>query len=276
MDENELKIRSRYEEFKQLRTSCRGVQNQNSIVTSSDGVTLTMPAWSRIPLDFHSAADNVAEKINRLSDLHTNFLKPRFSREEEEQRLLRQIDIETTEIRSYLKTLEHLVFSATVIPGSASDGEVRIIQNIRICLSNSLKELGQHFKYIQEAYSTQLRRRERKENKYMKIGSDAGYGVVHQEERIANLLQLGFTEEDSQALIAEEIRQEQTGKEVKEILDSINEIQTMFEDLRSMVVEQGTMLDRIDYNVEQALVSASTAQIELEKARERQNSCILM
>ncbi len=41
-------------------------------------------------------------------------------------------------------------------------------------------------------------------------------------------------------------------KELREILKSIVELQELFKEFSSMVIEQGTILDRIDYNIETA------------------------
>jgi syntaxin 16 len=43
----------------------------------------------------------------------------------------------------------------------------------------------------------------------------------------------------------------QRQRDIKQIAKSINEIAAIFKDLAVLVIEQGTMLDRIDFNIEQ-------------------------
>jgi syntaxin 16 len=278
MKDTELKVRDRYEEFAEKRAAAHANNHRSGFASEaqSKSALVIAPLWSALPSDFEDSALILSQKIEKLSELHRTFLWPKFRSDEEEQHLREKIDQETGEIQSFLKRLEHIVVAGTQNKPTYSEEESRIVRNIQAQLSTRFKRLATDFKTTQEYFGTQLRRLEQKSSRYMKIGSEAAYETVKQEEKTAQFLEMGFTEQDVQSLLVEEMRQEQTSKEIKEILDSIQEIHSMFEDVHTMVVDQGTMLDRIDYNVDKALISASKAQIELEKARERQASCTLM
>jgi syntaxin 16 len=47
---------------------------------------------------------------------------------------------------------------------------------------------------------------------------------------------------------------------------NLGELGNIFKELNTLVVEQGTILDRIDYNIEQAVESTDKAVVHLEKA----------
>lgn len=69
-------------------------------------------------------------------------------------------------------------------------------------------------------------------------------------------------------------------KQIDEIAKSIQELATLFGDLQTLVIDQGTMLDRIDYNVELMSREMKGAVEELETAtryqrRSGRRSCIL-
>ena len=54
--------------------------------------------------------------------------------------------------------------------------------------------------------------------------------------------------------------------EIIKIAQSINDLATIFRELSVLVIEQGTILDRIDYNIEQTMVKVQDGRQQLEKA----------
>lgn len=64
-------------------------------------------------------------------------------------------------------------------------------------------------------------------------------------------------------------------------MNSISELAEIFKELSSLVVHQGTILDRIDYNIEQTLDNVIQGNQELEAAEKHQRctratGCILL
>ena len=55
----------------------------------------------------------------------------------------------------------------------------------------------------------------------------------------------------------------QREKEINDIAQGIIELADIFKELQGMVIDQGTMLDRIDYNVENMAVNVKAADKEL-------------
>ena len=55
----------------------------------------------------------------------------------------------------------------------------------------------------------------------------------------------------------------QREKEINDIAKGIIELADIFKDLQTMFIDQGTMLDRIDYNVEKMAVDVKAADKEL-------------
>lgn len=58
----------------------------------------------------------------------------------------------------------------------------------------------------------------------------------------------------------------QREREIEDIAQGIIELANIFQDLQTMVIDQGTMLDRIDYNVERMAVDVKATDKELKVA----------
>ena len=56
------------------------------------------------------------------------------------------------------------------------------------------------------------------------------------------------------------------------IMQSVNDLLEVMRDLSVLVIDQGTMLDRIDANVESAMVEVQRGVLELDRAERTQKS----
>ena len=55
-------------------------------------------------------------------------------------------------------------------------------------------------------------------------------------------------------------------REITQIAQSISELAQLFQDLSAMVIEQGTMLDRIDYNIDTMATNMQQSTVQLTQA----------
>ncbi len=62
--------------------------------------------------------------------------------------------------------------------------------------------------------------------------------------------------------------------EINNLVKSINDLAVIFKELSVLVVDQGNILDRIDYNIEQAVRHTKKANVELHKSEAYQTSRI--
>ena len=53
--------------------------------------------------------------------------------------------------------------------------------------------------------------------------------------------------------------------EINQLDDTMNELGDIFKQLNNIVIEQGNILDRIDYNIEQTLENTKKANKQLKK-----------
>lgn len=82
-----------------------------------------------------------------------------------------------------------------------------------------------------------------------------------------------LTMDQIQQIVQNEQLIKERENEVIKISKSILELNSLFKDLASLVVDQGTILDRIDYNVEQSVLKIKTAHKHVQKAYKSQQTC---
>ena len=89
-----------------------------------------------------------------------------------------------------------------------------------------------------------------------------------------------LTVDQIQQIIANEHMVKEREREVIKISKSILELNTLFKDLAVLVVDQGTILDRIDFNIEQTSMRIKAAHRHVQKAYEghksRKMQCIVI
>lgn len=85
------------------------------------------------------------------------------------------------------------------------------------------------------------------------------------EEDAVATYDIGFTEQQQAQAAVSRIRIDQRMREIAEIAQQVEELGQMFTDIAMMVHEQGSLLDRIDYNIESADHSITEGKKNLEE-----------
>jgi len=120
--------------------------------------------------------------------------------------------------------------------------------------------------------------RKQQKNLYSKIKETNGTGKSTNEF----LINAGDTKASLDNFSPDEVSEMEMGEElglerdaeINQLVDTMNELGTIFKQLNTLVIEQGNILDRIDYNIEQTLDNTKKANIQLKKAEKSQsNGC---
>ena len=76
----------------------------------------------------------------------------------------------------------------------------------------------------------------------------------------------GLTPSQEQELSLMAAQASDREREIIRIAQSVNQVAQLFTELNMLVIEQGTVLDRIDYNIEQSLTKINKGVVDLEDA----------
>ncbi|KAJ1964618.1 Integral membrane protein SED5, partial [Dispira parvispora] len=94
------------------------------------------------------------------------------------------------------------------------------------------------------------------------FSSDTTLAIDPSQERSFNL---DLTDEQIQAMQENDAVISEREREIDEIAMSIATVAEIFKDMQTMVIDQGTLLDRVDYNVEQVVSHVKEANEELDE-----------
>jgi len=145
-----------------------------------------------------------------------------------------------------------------LVSGEADERETELRRNAQRALAQALQKLNEDTRTIQKGFMREVRRRQKMS------GFDDTAG--------ASLLDGAFTDAQASALESIEAEAEQRSEEINKIAKSVTELNRLFKELAGLVIDQGTILDRIDYNLENVQENTKQATVQLQRAEEQQRS----
>lgn len=163
----------------------------------------------------------------------------------------------------------------------------KMVKNVQMSLAQKLHDLGTQFRREQNLYLQKLRGRETQTLGFIAPQSLATStersggamssslqqsGVAVEGELEDYDIDTGFTSQQNAKIINNEAVIAEREKAITNIAKSINQIALIFQDLNAMIIDQGTILDRIDYNMDMVVNSLKDGVVELKKGEEYQKS----
>lgn len=219
------------------------------------------PEWVEIVEQIKHDTEQIQRKLGDLQKLHTERLKVSFGGDEVQKE--RDIDILTQNITGLLKKSENSLKRIAVVgnsPGTKLHKQEQMVRlNVMRNFATTLRGLSKDFRLSQKDYLQRLRGQEKESGEFFE--ADSGGNMTLDEA-----IDRGLTPSQMQHLQELERKASDRDKEILHIAQSINDLAQIFKELNVLVVEQGTILDRIDYNVEQTLVKVKDGVEELRKA----------
>lgn len=178
---------------------------------------------------------------------------PKFD-EEENKLLNKNIKNTVSEISEKIHKCEKSISNFSHIK-TYSEIQKQLKDNMKLYLTTKFSEFTRHFKYNQEIYI----------RKYKELGGEDELEKININE----------TQNENYLLKIDKSKHlKRRDTQLGILLDSMNNLASTFSDLKNLVMEQGTILDRIDYNIEEAAVNTAKGKQHLINASELQKkSC---
>ncbi|KAK7708521.1 t-SNARE affecting a late Golgi compartment protein 2 [Diaporthe eres] len=240
---------------------------------------LLPPRWADITDEVTDLLADIAKKSQKLERLHQKHVLPGFDDEGTKKAEERDIEKLTQDItRGFhdchrcIQRIEAMVRESKD-SGTMTRAEEVMAKNIQISLAARVQEASAGFRKKQSTYLKKLRglsqpsgmlspgpERASTPSNYMDPSLlDSETDKSFSQSTLQSSMQQKQLHSNDAAIVQRE-------REIEDIAQGIIDLSDLFRDLQSIVIDQGTMLDRIDYNVERMAVDVKEADKELNVA----------
>ncbi|KAI8599325.1 t-SNARE [Dissophora ornata] len=220
------------------------------------------PKWVDIVDEVDEELDRIKANIQKLDTMHKKHLLPGFDdRIQEEREIERLTDEITQQFHASQRRIKRINAESK---HSSSSQEQAMSRNVQVSLAQKVQDASAIFRQKQNTYMQRMRGVELR-NKDIFSGVQPMNSSISDdpEESGFTNAQLTFAEQSNSTITQRE-------QEINHISRSIFQLADIFKDLQTMVIDQGTLLDRIDYNVEQTAVHLQDAVYELDEGEKYQ------
>jgi len=230
------------------------------------------PKWVDTVDNINSVLVEIKRLMSVLNTLHSNRLGSVFGRDLESKES--EIESITAEITDCFRNAERMLMKVGSATRQAGGEEATIGSNVQRSLAKKLQAESQEFRKMQRKY---LRDVQAQKSGKATSDEDKLFGIIDIEEQAKRAELGGSLDGDmnmQQMALVDDLTEEVQSRdqEIAKIAESIQELSSIFKELAVLVIDQGTILDRIDYNMEAVVEHTKEGIEQLEKAEKQQKS----
>ena len=259
---------------KLLNNSFLFAENKNTKLLKYDQIELEDISYN---LDNSNYVESYKKVNNILDELLTNFaslksfqqerIKPKFIDEEiENKRIDKEIDKLIIKMMKKIKFCEALTKMIKNKKNESNTILEKVKNNIKLFLVTRIQNFSNEFRKNQQQYLKYLKEMGVVINSNNENNTSNDLLTNNDDDEKKNFL---YTQEDD---LHSQIKKRD--EDISVLVKSINELSVIFKDLQNIVQEQGTILDRIDYNINISYENSQQGLQSIKKADEHhKDSC---
>ncbi|KAF9089728.1 hypothetical protein BGX23_006486 [Mortierella sp. AD031] len=220
------------------------------------------PKWVGIVDEVDEELEKIKVNVQRLDVMHKKHLLPGFDdRIKEEREIERLTDEITQQFHASQRRIKRINAESR---HSSSNQEQIMSRNVQMSLAQKVQDASTLFRQKQNTYMQRMRGVELRNKDIFSAVQPINSSISDDsEENGFTSAQQAFAEQSNATITQRE-------QEINHISKSIFQLADIFKDLQTMVIDQGTLLDRIDFNVEQTSVHLQDAVYELDEGEKYQ------
>ncbi|KAF9452407.1 t-SNARE [Macrolepiota fuliginosa MF-IS2] len=257
---------------------------QDRLIASSNHVALDVdlpPKWVDYSEQVQDILAETRTKIVTLDKLHAKHVLPGFSDRTQEEREIEALTTDITKDFRRCQALIQKVGSESQIHSFPPDpqkthNQTLATKNVQRSLAAKVQDLSATFRKKQRVYMEKLQGHAIKNQDLLiasgTISLKGSDGMTAVDDDVAAAT---HTQRQSLSLIQhdpETANLQARDRELSEIAKSISQLAELFKDLSVLVIDQGTLLDSVEYNIEQTAIRMEEAVEELNVAQTYQKN----
>ncbi|KAF9460701.1 t-SNARE [Collybia nuda] len=238
------------------------------------------PTWVDYSDQVQEIIADTQAKIIALDKLHAKHVLPGFSDRSLEEREIENITTTITrDFRKCQSLIQKIGPPHAFPPSQSAHHEALAAKNVQRGLAAKVQDLSATFRKKQRIYMEKLQGHAIK-NQDLLIASGTislkgseGMNAVDDDVAAASHTQSrSISLSQQQSLQDPDVHLQTRTRELSEIAKSIATLAELFKDLSVLVIDQGTLLDSVEYNIEQTAVQVKDAVTELNEATKYQKN----
>ncbi|KAE9036558.1 hypothetical protein PR003_g5536 [Phytophthora rubi] len=225
------------------------------------------PEWTRFADSADESIRLLHAKLEYLQLLHTRRLMIRFDNSEMQQE--REINCLTEEITALFheadRSLKKITSAFVGGEPSPSPADRLVRLNTQRAIAGRLQEISIQFRTRQREYLQRLQLQKFGGEIFDVDEMEKGAGRSGDSFRLGNKATAYAMDQTEHDIRTRDI-------EIQRIAKSVATLATMFKEVADMVIDQGTLIDRIDYNMEQVVERMRSGLNQLDRAEKYQRN----
>ncbi|QLL33932.1 hypothetical protein HG536_0F02570 [Torulaspora globosa] len=232
--------------------------------------------------------DQVERLMKQLNGLYRKNSLPGFEDKSHDEKEIEQLSYQIIQLfqRCYnvIKKLQHIFDSQTMDGKRLQRGELIILDNMRKRYAQQIQSESNKFRVLQNNY---LKFLNKDDLKPIFPKNDDPSQLLIEEEETATKGSQDIEAYSRQTLRRQMDNKQQTNQrflqerdeEITQLAKGVLEVSTIFREMQNLIIDQGTIVDRIDYNIENTVIHLKGANRELDKAthyQKRSQKCRLI
>jgi len=228
------------------------------------------PGWVEDVDAVESCLTEIQHQMSSLKSLHAQRVGSVFGRDLEVME--GKIEKLTNDITDAFRKAERHLQKVGMATKRAGGQEATVGANIQRSLAKRLQEMSMSFRQSQRKYLADV---QAQKSGGLVTGADSRFGIDLNDATGTGGGATGeFFTSTQQMAVVDDVQEavRSRDQEIVKIAQSIEELGQIFKELAVLVIDQGTILDRIDYNMEAVVEHTKTGLGQLEKAEATQKS----